>query len=50
MAIVKLLINSIEKQIYESRLTKEGERAVDQIKLVVSPLISSPCRVISSVL
>jgi len=35
MAIVKLFINSVEKQLYESRLTKEGERAVDQIKLVV---------------
>ena len=35
MAIVKLFINNVEKQIYEARLTKEGERAVDQIKLVV---------------
>ena len=35
MGIVKLFINSVEKQLYESRLTKEGERAVDQIKLIV---------------
>ena len=35
MAIVKLFINSVEKNLYESDLTKEGERAVDQIRLVV---------------
>ena len=35
MAFVKLFINSIEKTLYEADLTKEGERAIDQIKLKV---------------
>ena len=44
MAFVKLFINSIEKALYEADLTKEGERAIDQIKLkvpkAVNPLIN----------
>ena len=35
MALVKLFINSIEKTLYEADLTKEGERAIDQITLKV---------------
>jgi len=35
MAIVKLFINSVEKTLYEVDLAKEGERAVDQIRLKV---------------
>jgi len=35
MAIVKLFVNNVEKSLYESDLTKEGERAVDQIRLKV---------------
>ena len=44
MAFVKLFINSIEKRLYEADLTKEGERAIDQIKLkvpkAVNPIIN----------
>ena len=35
MTFVKLFINSVEETVYESDLTKEGERAIDQIKLKV---------------
>ena len=40
MAIVKLFINNAEKNLYESDLTKEGERAVDQIRLVVPKAVA----------
>ena len=40
MAIVKLFINSVEKSLYESDLTKEGERAVDQIRLKVPKAVA----------
>ena len=44
MAFVKLFINSIEKTLYEADLTKEGERAIDQIRLkvpkVVNPVVN----------
>jgi len=40
MAIVKLFINSVEKTLYEVDLTKEGERAVDQIRLKVPKAVA----------
>jgi hypothetical protein len=40
MTLVKLFINNIEKNLYESSLTKEGERAVDQIRLKVPKAVS----------
>ena len=40
MAFVKLFINSIEKTLYEADLTKEGERAIDQIRLIVPKLVN----------
>ena len=38
--IWKLFINSVEKTLYESDLTKEGERAIDQIKLKVPKVVN----------
>ena len=35
MAIVKLFINNVEKNLHSVELTKEGERAIDQIRLKV---------------
>ena len=35
MTIVKLFINNVEKNLYSVELTKEGERAIDQIRLKV---------------
>ena len=40
MAFVKLFINSVEKTLYEADLTKEGERAIDQIKLKVPKAVN----------
>ena len=40
MALVKLLINSVEKTLYDSDLTKEGERAVDQITVKVPKAVN----------
>ena len=40
MAFVKLFINSIEKTLYEADLTKEGERAIDQIRLKVPKVVN----------
>ena len=40
MAIVKLFINSVEKSLYEADLTKEGERAVDQIRIKVPKAVA----------
>ena len=35
MGIVKLFINDVEKNLHSVELTKEGERAIDQIRLKV---------------
>ena len=35
MAVTKLFINGTEKQLLESDLTKEGERAIDQIRVKI---------------
>jgi hypothetical protein len=35
MTIVKLFINNVEKKLHSVELTKEGERAIDQIRLTV---------------
>ena len=40
LAFVKLFINSIEKTLYEAELTKEGERAIDQIRLKVPKVVN----------
>ena len=40
MAIVKLFINDIEKNLHSVSLTKEGERAVDQIRIEVPKSVS----------
>jgi len=40
MAIVKLFINNVEKSLYEVDLTKEGERAVDQIRIKVPKAVA----------
>ena len=40
MAIVKLFINNVEKSLHEVELTKEGERAIDQIQLKVPKNVS----------
>ena len=40
MAFVKLFINSVEKTLYEADLTKEGERAIDQIKVKVPKVVN----------
>jgi hypothetical protein len=40
MALVKLFINSIEKTLYDADLTKEGERAIDQITLKVPKAVN----------
>ena len=50
MTFVKLFINSVEETVYESDLTKEGERAIDQIKLQVpksvNPIINQELKFI----
>ena len=33
MGLVKLFINNVVKPLHEVELTKEGERAIDQIRL-----------------
>ena len=40
MAVTKLFINGTEKQLLESDLTKEGERAIDQIRVKIPRDIS----------
>jgi len=40
MAVTKLFINNVEKQLLESDLTKEGERAIDQIRVKIPRDIS----------
>jgi hypothetical protein len=40
VAFVKLFIDSIEKTLYEADLTKEGERAIDQIRLKVPKVVN----------
>jgi len=40
MAIVKLFVEGVEKNLHEVELTKEGERAIDQISLKVPKAVS----------
>ncbi len=40
MAIVKLFVDNVEKNLHEVELTKEGERAIDQIRLKVPKAVS----------